>query len=79
MKLSTTIASALFLTSAAPLLAGTFDNAGVALAGSAPIARILNCTLAKTSFKEGGADQDLRRRQGAEGVQGDLATRLSRW
>jgi len=51
MKLSTTAASALFLTSAVPLLAGTFDKAGVALAGSAPVARILNCTLAKTSFK----------------------------
>ena len=43
MKRSMTIASALFLTTAVPLLAGTFDNAGVALAGSAPVARILNC------------------------------------
>ena len=46
-----TIASALFLTAAVPLLAGTFDNAGVALAGSAPVVRILNCDLVKTSFK----------------------------
>ncbi|WP_295445797.1 hypothetical protein [uncultured Thiodictyon sp.] len=51
MKWSTTIASALLLTTAGPLLAGTFDKAGVALAGSAPVARILNCDLAKTSFK----------------------------
>jgi hypothetical protein len=51
MKRSTTIASALFLTAAVPLLAGTFDTTGIALAGSAPVARILNCDLMKTSFK----------------------------
>ncbi|HYN77335.1 MAG TPA: hypothetical protein VES73_06040 [Lamprocystis sp. (in: g-proteobacteria)] len=55
MKWSTTIASALFLTTAVPLIAGTFDNAGVALAGSAPVARILNCDLVKTSFKGSNA------------------------
>jgi hypothetical protein len=43
MKWATTLASALFLTASVPLLAGTFDNAGVALAGSAPVARILYC------------------------------------
>ncbi|WP_295389348.1 hypothetical protein [uncultured Thiodictyon sp.] len=51
MKWSTTTLSALFLTTAVPLLAGTFDTAGVAIAGSAPVERILNCDLAKTSFK----------------------------
>ena len=55
MKWSMSIASALFLTTAVPLLAGTFDNAGVALAGSAPVARILNCDLVKTSFKGSNA------------------------
>ena len=43
MKCATTLASALILTASVPLLAGTFDNAGVALAGSAPVACILNC------------------------------------
>jgi hypothetical protein len=51
MQWSKTLTSALFLTGAVPLLAGTFDNSGVALAGSAPVARILNCDLVKTSFK----------------------------
>ncbi|WP_295426366.1 hypothetical protein [uncultured Thiodictyon sp.] len=55
MKWSTTIMSALFLTAAAPLPAGTFDNAGVAVAGSAPVVRILNCDLMKTSFKGSNA------------------------
>jgi Mg/Co/Ni transporter MgtE len=59
MKWSTTTASALFLATAVPLLAGIFDNAGVALACPAPVVRILNCNLVKTSFK-GEPDQSLR-------------------
>lgn len=51
MKWPTAIASALFRTTAVPLLAGTFDNASVAPAGAVPVVRILNCDLVKTSFK----------------------------
>jgi len=54
MKRSTTIASALLLI-AVPLSAGTFDTVGVAVAGSAPVVRILNCDLVKTSFKGSNA------------------------
>ncbi|ESQ09687.1 MAG TPA: hypothetical protein DDY14_05220 [Chromatiaceae bacterium] len=46
-----TLTSALFLIAAMAPLAGTFDGTGGAVASSATPVRLLNCTLAKTSFK----------------------------
>ncbi|MGB5734416.1 MAG: hypothetical protein WBM40_08235 [Thiohalocapsa sp.] len=51
MKWSTTLSSILFLTAAVNPLAGTFDGVGGAIAGSAPVVRLLSCDLVKTSFK----------------------------